>query len=68
VAATRLDRSDIVDLEPVPAADEIRAANPAPASRPVIHDDYCAIHDEYGSCTCGAAFTAAEPESDAATP
>lgn len=32
--------------------------NPAPLqgsmSRYHHHDPYCAIHDEYGSCTCGA--------------
>ena len=32
--------------------------NPAPLhdsmNRYRYHDPYCAIHDEYGSCTCGA--------------
>jgi hypothetical protein len=41
-----------------PSSDEV--AEQGAVTNSVVHDDYCAIHDEYGTCTCGTAQMSAE--------
>jgi hypothetical protein len=36
------------------------AAEQGAAANSALHDDYCAIHDEYRTCTCGAEQMSAE--------
>lgn len=51
-----------VQVEPA-AEREATTPSLAPAA-PVVHDDDCAIHDEHGTCTCGAAQVAANARDD----
>lgn len=50
----KVDPASTIDLESGAETERPPAAQPGPEVRFVIHDDYCAIHDEYGTCTCGA--------------
>jgi hypothetical protein len=40
------------------------AAEQGALASPVLHDDYCAIHDEYGTCTCAAPMLAESSEEE----
>ena len=55
VAPTRRELPPQGDVAP-PAVEVHQASHSSAMSRYHTHDPYCAIHDEYGSCTCGAAY------------
>lgn len=58
VASTQHDLQPLGDVAPL-ETDQLLATFQGSLNRYRYHDPYCAIHDEYGTCTCGASVAEA---------
>jgi hypothetical protein len=58
--ATDPQQPPVIAVPTGTGADGAVSTEPATSVNAVIHDDYCAIHDEYGTCTCGATLAPTE--------